>query len=196
TENTTDTGGGSNVGWIDTNDWMKYAGITIPSTGSYLFEYRVASPNGNGVLSQDLNAGSIQLGTVSVPNTGGWQNWQTISKTISLNAGTYDFGIFAAHGGWNINWWRITLLSGGASSSVIAAERGALKHAVYPNPSDGRVTIKVARPSYVQIRDVSGQVHYQGPVTDEVFVDQLPKGIYVVHVKLGQEVEMQKLIVR
>ena len=31
TEGTTDTGGGLNVGYIDTGDWMAYNGITIPS---------------------------------------------------------------------------------------------------------------------------------------------------------------------
>jgi len=32
TETTTDTGGGLDVGWIDTGDWMAYA-ITVPTAG-------------------------------------------------------------------------------------------------------------------------------------------------------------------
>ena len=60
----------------------------------------------------DLNAGSIQLGAANIPATGGWQNWTTISQTINVNAGTYNVGIFAQAGGWNINWFSITKTSG------------------------------------------------------------------------------------
>lgn len=109
TETTTDTGGGQNVAYIDAGDWMAYANVTIPATGSYRIEYRVASPSGS-LLSADLNAGSIPLGNVTIPGTGGWQNWTTVSHTATLNAGTYSFGIFAQQSGWNLNWFRITRL--------------------------------------------------------------------------------------
>ncbi|WP_235425642.1 carbohydrate-binding protein [Cellvibrio mixtus] len=106
TETTTDTGGGQNVGWIDTNDWIAYSNVTIPTSGTYTIEYRVASPSG-GRLSADLNGGAILLGELAIPATGGWQNWTTISHTVNINAGTYNFGVFAKTGGWNINWIRI-----------------------------------------------------------------------------------------
>lgn len=106
-EATTDTGGGQNVGWIEAGDWMAYNSITVPTTGTYTVEYRVASLNGGGRLSLDLNGGTTVLGEVAIPNTGGWQNWTTVSHTVHINAGTYNFGIYAQAGGWNINWWRI-----------------------------------------------------------------------------------------
>jgi beta-glucanase (GH16 family) len=101
--------GGSDVGWIETGDWLAYNSITFPANGSYRVEYRVASPNG-GALSLDLNAGGILLGQVQVPATGGWQNWTTVSHTVSVAAGTYSLGVYAQQGGWNINWIRITRL--------------------------------------------------------------------------------------
>ncbi|PUA30657.1 MAG: hypothetical protein B0W54_09360 [Cellvibrio sp. 79] len=103
TESTTDTGGGQNVGWIDANDFMVYANVNFPISGIYRVEYRVSSPSGS-TLSLDLNAGLIQLGQIAIPATGGWQNWQTISHTVNINAGTYSVGLFAPSGGWNINW--------------------------------------------------------------------------------------------
>jgi hypothetical protein len=104
---TMDTGGGQYVGWIDANDWMAHANINFPTSGTYKVEYRVASPSGS-VLSLDLNAGAIQLGQVTIPATGGWQNWTTVSHSINVTAGTYSLGIYAPQGGWNINWLRIT----------------------------------------------------------------------------------------
>lgn len=107
TEGTSDAGGDQNVGWIDANDWMAYANINFPSSGSYKVEYRVASPSGAAV-SLDLNAGSIQLGQVNIPATGGWQSWVTVSQTVNINAGTYSIGVFAAKAGWNFNWIKFT----------------------------------------------------------------------------------------
>lgn len=104
-----DTDGGQYVGWIDAGDWMSHANINFPTTGSYRVEYRVASPSGSS-LSLDLNAGAIQLGQVTIPATGGWQNWTTVSHNVTVTAGTYALGIYAPAGGWNINWLRITKL--------------------------------------------------------------------------------------
>lgn len=108
-EATTDSGGGQNVGWIDANDWMAYANINFPVSGNYKVEYRVASPTGS-TLSLDLNTGSIQLGQVNIPATGGWQNWVTVENTVNINAGTYSLRLFAQKGGWNVNWIKFTKL--------------------------------------------------------------------------------------
>lgn len=101
------TEGGQNVGWIDPADWMVYNNINFPASGAYRVEYRVSSPSGAS-LSLDLNAGNIPLGQVSIPATGGWQNWTTVSHIVNVNAGAYNLGVYAPQGGWNINWIRIT----------------------------------------------------------------------------------------
>lgn len=106
-EGTQDTGGGVNVGWIDRGDWMAYAGVVdLPTAGRYEIQYRVASPSGAS-LSADLDAGAIQLGVVSIPATGGWQTWTTVSHVVNLPAGTINLGVFAQQSGWNINWINI-----------------------------------------------------------------------------------------
>lgn len=106
-EGTTDAGGGYNVGWIEAGEWLAYNNLTIPTTGSYTVKLRVASAGG-GTASVDLNAGAIILGDFVIPATGGWQSWQTVTKTVNLNAGTYNLGVFAKTGGWNFNWIEIT----------------------------------------------------------------------------------------
>jgi hypothetical protein len=44
-ENTSDAGGGQNVGYIDYGDWMDYS-VSASSAGSYSVNLRVASPSG------------------------------------------------------------------------------------------------------------------------------------------------------
>ena len=109
TEATQDVGGGLNVGWIDAGDWLSYGNINFPTAGSYRVEFRVASPNG-AQLSLDLNGGATQLGTVTIPSTGSWQSWTTVSRDVQLPAGTHSVGLYAPQSGWNINWLRITKL--------------------------------------------------------------------------------------
>ena len=108
TEDTSDVGGGKNVGYIDTGDWMSYPEVTIPSTGAYRVEYRVACGSNGGSLQLQKAGGTQVYGTVGIQNTGGWQIWQTVSHTVDLDAGPIAFGIKAIGGGWNINWFRIT----------------------------------------------------------------------------------------
>jgi endoglucanase len=104
-ETTSDTGGGFDVGYIDTNDWMSYP-VNVPTSGAYTVQFRVASANSGGQLV--LSKNGTDLGVVTVPNTGGWQNWTTVSTTVQLTAGQQDLAIFARAGGWNVNWWQLT----------------------------------------------------------------------------------------
>lgn len=113
-EATSDSGGGYNVGWIETGEWLAYNSLSIPTTGSYTIKMRVASPSG-ATASVDLNAGAIQFGNFAIPATGGWQSWTTVTKTVTINAGTYNLGVFAQTGGWNFNW--IEVVSNGTTTT-------------------------------------------------------------------------------
>lgn len=105
-EDTADSGGGQNAGWIDTSDYLVFS-VDIPETGTYLVEYRVAAEGSGGSLI--LGEGGVDLASaLAIPDTGGWQNWITISNTVSLSAGSHDLVIWAASGGWNINWFQLT----------------------------------------------------------------------------------------
>jgi hypothetical protein len=108
TEPTSDAGGGLNVGWQDNNDWMDY-NVNLNSAGTYTVNFRVSSMF-NGAQFQLRNSSGAVLATVTVPNTGNFQSWQTVSSSVSLPAGLQTLRIYtiAANGGWNINWWSIT----------------------------------------------------------------------------------------
>ncbi|AUD00513.1 carbohydrate-binding protein [Spirosoma pollinicola] len=104
TESTADDGGGQNVGNIDTGDWMDYA-INVPHNGVYSFRFRVANGYGDGSAFELRLANGTVVSTVSVPRTGGTQNWQTIGATARLNAGSQTLRIYVLKGDWNLNWF-------------------------------------------------------------------------------------------
>ena len=140
TETTTDTGGGLNVGWLDTGDWMAYT-IDVPTAGDYLIQYRVASPSGGGVIRMEQNAGTVFRGTVSVPATGGWQTWTTVSNVITLPAGRQDIAIGVPAAGYNINWWSFSKVATVTRAATAAPSAAAI--ALYPNPTESQLTMSL-----------------------------------------------------
>ena len=188
TEPTTDTGGGLNVGYADTGDWMAYNNINFPTSGTYVIEYRVASAVNGARLSCDLNAGTIQLGAINVPNTGGWQNWQTISQTVTVNAGTYNFGIYIQSSGVNLNWFRITK-SGAALAAKSASPEttdGIASLSVYPNPTESTLFFS-AEVSGANVSIINSQggdtVSTQKANNNSIDVSGLKTGIYLILVE-------------
>ena len=99
--------GGSDVGWIDANDWIVW-NVNVPTAGAYTVSYRVASLNGGGVIQLEKAGGSPVYGSVSVPKTGGWQSWTTVSHQVTLAAGQQQIAVKALAGGFNINWLKLT----------------------------------------------------------------------------------------
>lgn len=187
TEATTDAGGGSNVGWIDTNDWMAYNSVNFPSNGAYLIEYRVASGASGGTLSLDLNAGAIVLGQVGIPATGGWQNWTTVSHTVNVTGGTYNVGVFASAGGWNLNWIRITRTGNAAREVTPEVEESSEPIALFPNPVNDVLNIKLSKSlegGRVTIYDLTGREVLLSEVKEgQVNVSALRPGIHMVVVQ-------------
>ena len=182
TEATTDTGGGLNVGYADTGDWMAYSNVNFPTSGSYVIEYRVASAVNGARISSDLNAGTIQLGNVNIPNTGGWQNWQTVSQTVNVNAGTYNFGIFIQSSGVNINWFRITKSGAGLAAKSAASEEFVALN-IYPTSVDNTLSITqdVSNANVSIIDSQTGAVVSGSKVNNNsIDVSLLKSGIYLI----------------
>jgi hypothetical protein len=104
TEACADVGGGQNVGYIDTGDWMDYS-ITISTAGTYTVDYRVRGWDAGAQL-QLMKDGAV-LATTGV-NTG--DVWTTVtSGTFHLAAGTYTIRLNISGGKFNINWMNFNL---------------------------------------------------------------------------------------
>src|SRR4029077_5220456 len=54
---------------------------------TYTATFRVASPGPGGTFHLEMNGADVS-GPIVIPLTGGWQTWQSVTKTITLTAGT------------------------------------------------------------------------------------------------------------
>lgn len=107
--------GGYNVGWTGTGEWLEYT-VNIASAGNYDFDVRVAGAAG-GILRIEFD-GVDKTGTITAPNTGGWQNWTTVSvSNISLDAGQQIMRIYMMSGGFNLNYVSVSQSSSGGGGS-------------------------------------------------------------------------------
>ena len=97
--------GGLNVGYVDAGDYMDYA-VNIQTAGTYTAQFRVSSPYNDTKFQ--LTDGSTVLAALTVPNTGGYQNWETITATVTLAAGARTLRVNAVTNGWNLNWLELT----------------------------------------------------------------------------------------
>lgn len=95
------SGGGFHIAYVDGGDWMDYS-VNVENAGTYLVEFSVSSPY-DGTQLQLQKAGQV-LATLTVPNTGGWQNWETVSASVQLPAGSQTLRVYAVTNGWNLNW--------------------------------------------------------------------------------------------
>ena len=72
----------------------------------------MASATGGGTVGLRLGSRSgTVVGRCSVPNTGGWQAWTTVSCPVSGVRGTHDLCLrFTDSSGYllNVDWWRFT----------------------------------------------------------------------------------------
>ena len=91
-ENTQDVGGGYSIGYSTPGEWLVYS-VAVNATGTYTLQVRAASLTGDGTFHVEVDGVNV-TGTLAMPNTGGWQIWQTVTRSgISLTAGAHRLRI-------------------------------------------------------------------------------------------------------
>ena len=87
-ESSSDTGGGYDVGYSAQGEWLEYT-FSIPKSAPYSIDTRVASGLSGSLFHYEVD-GENRTGSIAIPNTGGWQNWTTISSNLgTLTSGTH-----------------------------------------------------------------------------------------------------------
>lgn len=138
-ENTTDTGGGQNIGFLAPGDFCDYD-VRVNTGGTFRVRYRTASLNNGGSLNLQLVEadGNVKnLHSASFNATGGWQNWETSRDFFAtIPSGDQVLRLDMTASDFNVNWIEFDLVS-----SVEEADAAGV-FSVYPNPSDGLFLIE------------------------------------------------------
>ena len=77
--------GGYNLAWMTAREWLEYT-VNVASAGPYLATFRVASLGQGGTFHLEMNGTNV-TGPITIQNTGAWQVWQNVAKTVALPAG-------------------------------------------------------------------------------------------------------------
>ncbi|HLN52575.1 MAG TPA: glycoside hydrolase family 3 N-terminal domain-containing protein [Lentimicrobium sp.] len=206
TENTTDTHGGLNVGWIDANDWMDYS-ISVPTSAVYRIDFRIAAQSEAGEFTLSVN--DTLLASMTVPVTGGWQNWQSITTNAPIYKGNKTLHFAVKKGGFNLNWIELSVKQIIQDTVISTEYKNNLKQN-FPNPFYPETTIEISVQSKEQVRltlfDTFG--NQVAILADEVMepgeysykIDALSMGLrngtYLCEMRAGDFREVRKLIVK
>jgi MSHA biogenesis protein MshQ len=106
--NTTDTGGGCNLGWSANGEWVEYT-VTAAQAGAYRVNYRYASANANGVASGQLviKVNGVTQSTTSFTGTGSWNTYRNIYALATLVAGVQTVRIEYVSPAIDLNWFEL-----------------------------------------------------------------------------------------
>ncbi|MAM88802.1 MAG: hypothetical protein CME36_15970 [unclassified Hahellaceae] len=97
-----DTGGGYNLGWTDSGEWLNYT-VKVEESGRYDLQFRVASAGGAGRVAIDI--GNREITSATFPATGGWQTWRTVTVSgVELDAGEQTLTLRIEAGNFNLNY--------------------------------------------------------------------------------------------
>ena len=186
-EGVKDADGIADVGWIDAGDWLEY-NINTPISREYYFYFRIASTANTSLEVRENNS---PLGTLQIPNSGGWQNWKTLMMPLTLSQGKHKLRVYTDVGKFNLNW--ITI------SDVVNTTPDALPEGtviLYPNPVTDKLNIRLEN---IGSKAIVSLINQMGTIllrqefprdTEDVTIDvsRQGSGFYYVQVKTQTEI--------
>ena len=187
-EATQDVDGAYNLGYTLTGEWLEYT-VNVLNTEEYDLDIRVAKDGDGGLFHIEMDGVDI-TGPVTVPNTGGWQVWETITlNKIALTQGEHIMRLVFDADYINLNYFEFRGLVTGATN--VAESR--LK--IYPNPFKSEVFITTDEVFTYELYSPTGELLEKGNSVEKLQIDENnPNGLYLLNIILGEEAKAIKLI--
>lgn len=199
TEECTDIGGGLNVGWIESGDWMEYS-VTVNTTGNYNLTGRITGYNSGSLLITFNNTNQTYI---NYESTNGWQNWKDFSTDIFLEEGTYTMKALSSSNAYNINYFDFEIYQ-----SIQELNNPTINDIkVYPMPVNDSFSISFSSMKNnvvsIVLFDLTGkrvQSLYQGDINSGLNTLSfslnftIPNGIYFIEIKDDGKRNFIKLI--
>jgi hypothetical protein len=193
--------GGYNIGWTDGGEWLEYT-VNVSKPAYYDIQVYVASPEGSSIhVNFD---GADITGSLAIPATGGWQQWQPITRTdVIFKAGMHYLQLYEENGGFNIDKMILVYKS---PLTPDGDQHGSTYFQIYPNPASSSINIAfesaASAPVKIEIYDLQGRrVQSLDAMSDSginqlaLDVSHLTSGNYYITVIRNNTTKTNKLLV-
>lgn len=202
-EANTDGGAGYNVGWVQAGEWLSYK-VNVAATGTYELKARVATTTAGKYFHIEMNGINVS-GNITVPNTGGWATFQTVTiPNVSLTQGMQAMKLVFDTGDFNINY--VTFTSSAVTGISDADASGNLSAVVSPNPFSHQAQLQLNLKNGGQTKITINNMMGASPITiaDQYFAPgdhrveigelNIPAGIYLCTITNGDHTKAVKII--
>ena len=196
-QNTTDSGTGQNVCFIEAGDWNEFM-LNVSDAGTYNLTFRVASPTIPGKF--DILVNDVVVKTdETFPITGGYQTYaDKLVSGVTLPKGEVYLKIKFKSDDMNFNFIDVTAANLGINDPIIEKDF----FTVYPNPIKTQSTLHiksdVTEPLSLKIIDMKGIVCYSSNdhfTNEDIKIgDKLLTGVYIVTATYGTVKKSLKII--
>ncbi|MCR6638790.1 MAG: carbohydrate-binding protein [Sporocytophaga sp.] len=188
-EQTGDVSGSYNVGYILSGEWLEYT-VNVTATDKYDLNLRVAADGTGRTFHVEMDNEDI-TGAIMVPNTGGWQKWETVTVPgIDLTSGQKIMRIVFESDYMNLNWVEF-------KNTIVTDLESIQKEttAVYPNPFTDKIYCNINGEYAYQLLNLEGMVLEDGTTLEEIHIRKnYPKGAYILKIKQNDLVKVYKVV--
>ncbi|MBC7390543.1 MAG: carbohydrate-binding protein, partial [Opitutaceae bacterium] len=178
-ETTKDVDGSYNLSYVLNIEWVEYS-VNVSAAGKYDLSLRVATDAAGKTMHAEIDGQNI-TGAITIPNTGGYQTWQTVTvPNLSLTIGKHTLRLAFDADYFNLNYVRFDKST---VTSIQDETDGATTDRAYPNPFENTITLNFKSVYSYKIVDLSGKLLLHGVASgpSEVGGDLQP-GIYLLQV--------------
>lgn len=181
-ERTEDFGGGFNVGWTQPDQWLQWE--EVPMEGRGVLQVRIATMSDNNRIHLVID-GQRQP-TVTLPNTGGWQNWTTVDtpEVVFVPGSYHTVRVVFETGAVNLNWIR-WIAGGDGNTPPTVSLTSPANNSEYSEPAGITLNATAFDSDVSQVDFYSGSTQigssHQPPYS--VAWDNIPAGNYRLSAK-------------
>jgi hypothetical protein len=196
----TDAGGGENAGYTNPGDYLEYI-VYADYTGKHRIDLRVAVNVTTALIAvhrvNESNALTL-LKNIRISNSGGWQVWKTQGDTINLQQGKNIIRLTAITEGYNLNWFEIKEVPGGAAKIETPAKDD---WKIFPNPVKSALYIQPTEASGISadlfLYNTAGQLLLSGIFRDSspfvIDMSGFREGLYVLKIAGDDYMTLKKI---
>ncbi len=164
----------------------------VANTGNYDLDLRLAKDGDGRLFHIEMDDVAI-TGPIAVPNTGGWQVWETFKlEDLNLTAGEHIMQIVFDTDYTNLNYLHFTDLVTRVNHS-----NSNTKGNIYPNPfnNEGFTIQENGHEFEYEIVHILGNTVEKGIANNKVKIGtDLPTGIYVLVVQVNNSQSIHKIV--